>query len=115
MSRRSTSSPRGCAPSTISSEYAELNRRFHRAIHDLAAAPQLAEILGALHDRTTLQMAACMQRGVRGPRESDAEHAAILAAIERGEGSAAAAFMEEHLRLTYDGLGELIATEQLST
>lgn len=93
-------------------EYAQLNRELHRAIHALAAAPKLAELVGGLHDRTTLQMAVCMRRGVRGARESDAEHALILDAIERRDGDAAAARMREHLERTYDGICALIAAER---
>lgn len=90
-------------------EYAELNRRLHRAIHSHCGAPQIAEILGGLHDRTALHTAVCLDRGMRSPGESNGEHAEIVAAIEAGDGSRAEELMRDHLRGTYDALSALIA------
>jgi DNA-binding GntR family transcriptional regulator len=90
-------------------EYAELNRNLHRALHLLSGAPQMVELLGRLHDRTALQTAVCLDRGMQSLAQSNKEHRAIVAAITDRLPEQAEVQMREHLQLTFDALSLLIA------
>jgi DNA-binding GntR family transcriptional regulator len=77
--------------------YRLLNRQFHGAVHDMGAAPKVAEAVARMYDRNDFYMAA-----VPGllflDRLEDAveEHRAILTAIEAHDPVAARTAAEDH-------------------
>jgi len=81
-------------------QWAPLNREFHRIIDEAARSPRLAAILGALRDARMVEVAVAISAGAREIRQSNAEHARILRAIERGDAERAAGLMEKHVTST---------------
>lgn len=84
------------------------NTRFHQAIHRAARNRALAEEAGRQHDR--LQPYRRMQ--LRLPRRlgaSFAEHEAVLAAIEAGDGDLAARLLRDHVMVQGDRFNDLVA------
>lgn len=83
--------------------YVARNEAFHTCLYGPANRPQLAEMIAALHRRgeryLRLKFGHPEYKG-----ESDAEHAAILAAVERKDIAQAQALVSAHLL----GTGELV-------
>jgi DNA-binding GntR family transcriptional regulator len=88
---------------TDPSQYVARNEAFHMSLYAPAGRPQLMEMLATLHRRgeryLRLKFGFPAYKG-----ESDAEHAEILAAVQRRDIPAAQALVAEHLL----GTGELI-------
>ncbi|MEI6003197.1 GntR family transcriptional regulator [Paraburkholderia bengalensis] len=83
--------------------YVARNEAFHTALYAPAGRPQLAEMIAALHRRgeryLRVKFGSPENKG-----ESDAEHAAILAAVENKDVAQAQALVSAHLL----GTGELV-------
>src|ERR1051325_312522 len=73
------------------------NRRLHVAITAPCGMPRLMAQIRDLHQSTARFLFATWKELAWQPR-SDAEHHAILAALERGDGEAARALLESHVR-----------------
>jgi GntR family transcriptional repressor for pyruvate dehydrogenase complex len=75
----------------------EGDRAFHRAVAEAAHNPLLRQVMGQLADAIDRTSEASLTHPGRPPRSLEG-HRAILAAIESGDGEAAAERMHEHLR-----------------
>lgn len=85
------------------SRYVANNEAFHRCLYAPAGRPHLMEMLASLHRRGERYLR--LKFGAPEYKdESEAEHAEILAAVERGDVPAAQALVAAHLL----GTGELI-------
>jgi DNA-binding GntR family transcriptional regulator len=99
--------------------YRAANVAFHQALYAGACNGYLAEIAADTRRRLAPFRAAQLEAPDRLP-SSHAEHGAILTAIQRGDGDAAARGMREHLALTEAAWGRMMAllpgetTSQLS-
>jgi DNA-binding GntR family transcriptional regulator len=72
------------------------NRAFHRQMYLACGNPLLVRALDDLRDQTALVSAAAWARRPSWEREA-AEHRAILAAAERGDGAEVNALMRDHI------------------
>lgn len=83
--------------------YVARNEAFHMSLYAPAARSQLIEMITSLHRRGERYLRLKLDFP-EYKRESDAEHAAILAAVKKGDVAAAQSLVAEHLL----GTGELI-------
>ena len=83
--------------------YVARNEAFHRSLYAPAARAQLLEMIATLHHRGERYLRLKLDFP-QFKRESDAEHAEILAAVKRGDVDAAQSLARAHLL----GTGELI-------
>ena len=88
----------GVAVASPASRFVQADRRFHRAIVAAAGNRILTRQYEALRDRHQRIAAATLARDPARRERFLAEHRAIAAALERGDGDAAAALLGEHLR-----------------
>jgi DNA-binding GntR family transcriptional regulator len=84
-----------CASEDVA-DWVQLNRRFHTLMHEAAASPRLVGILNSLRDASTPQVAMAVNAGL-GLGRSNAEHAEIVAALQRGDAERVADVMASHL------------------
>ncbi len=108
----------------MSDRYRELNRSFHRILLDAIGSPSLSAFAQALEHRVEFMLLGPISRTAAPPpsdsldarravlaatvariRERNDEHAAVAAAVEAGDGPAAARAMEEHLAHGFRTLG----------
>ena len=85
------------------SRYVAHNEAFHRSLYAPGARPRLLDLIATLHRRGERYLRLKLDFP-QYKRESDAEHAEILAAVKRGDIDAAQALVSAHLL----GTGELI-------
>ena len=83
--------------------YAARNEAFHYSLYAPSARPHLTEMIATLHRRGERYLRLKLDFP-QHKRESDAEHAKILAAVKRGDVDAAKSLVSAHLL----GTGELI-------
>jgi DNA-binding GntR family transcriptional regulator len=83
--------------------YVARNEAFHLSLYAPAARPRLFEMIATLHRRGERYLRLKLDFP-QYKRESDAEHAEILAAVKRGDVDAAQSLVSAHLL----GTGELI-------
>jgi len=79
--------------------YQPLDARFHLAVADLACAPSLAAAVAEAQARVA-EVIAHIQPMPAALRHSDAQHRALIDAIERGDRPAARGIMGEHISAT---------------
>ena len=87
---------RGMRTAVGSAERVELNRRFHAQLYQAAGMPRLAELIAQLRSAVSYYV----ERAYEAADVTDqavADHEAILAACRRGDRTAAAAALVEHL------------------
>lgn len=83
--------------------YVARNEAFHHSLYAPSARPRLIEMIATLHRRGERYLRLKLDFP-QHKRESDAEHAEILAAVKRGDVDAAKSLVSTHLL----GTGELI-------
>jgi len=88
--------------------WVELNRRFHRLLHDAMRSPHLTAIFNRLEDATALCTAQAQRfdPGIR--RRANADHVKLLAAYRRRDADAALAILVTHSALSLSGLPEAV-------
>ncbi|WP_126426986.1 GntR family transcriptional regulator [Brevibacillus marinus] len=74
----------------------ELDEQFHGEILDAAANPYITSFSGTLQMHIRRLKYVFLQRPIADARKSVAEHAAIVEALERRDGEAAAALMKQN-------------------
>jgi len=85
------------------SQYVARNEAFHHSLYAPSARPRLIEMIATLHHRGERYLRLKFDFP-QYKRESDAEHAGILAAVKRGDIGAAQSLVSAHLL----GTGDLI-------
>lgn len=89
-------------------DYAEINTRFHAAIRDGAHNPVLAEMMTDLELRTMPWRRAQFRRRTDRRQTSQAEHRAILAAIQAEDATEAHRLMRAHAAASLHTVIEII-------
>lgn len=77
-----------------------LNRSLHWAIAEAAGSKRLAQLLHRLEDEAAVYVGVSLRRQHTRVDSGNAQHHALLDALRRGDGDAAAAAMLDHLRHT---------------
>jgi DNA-binding GntR family transcriptional regulator len=79
------------------------NRRFHFTVFDGAGMPRMAEMIRVLWDSTD-RYRSVYYASAHHRRRVNTEHRAIMTAITKGDGDAAAVLLREHRRHSLDSL-----------
>jgi DNA-binding GntR family transcriptional regulator len=89
----------------------DANRRFHRAINRAARSPRL---LTYLRQAVRVVPGNYFELFPEQEQRSRVEHAALLDAMDRGDGSAARALMEQHVLTAGEALADWLESNTLS-
>ena len=81
-------------------EWVQLNRKLHNSLADAARSPRAAVIVRSLQDAAAPQVALSIKADMRRMTDGNAEHAALLEAIEKRDADRAAAVTSAHLQAT---------------
>jgi DNA-binding GntR family transcriptional regulator len=80
--------------------WAALNREFHGLVEDAAQAPFIQSVLKSVQDISTIYVAHSLFKQPTRMSSGNKEHRALLTALRRHDGDAAAAVLVEHLDST---------------
>ncbi len=83
-------------------DWVDRNRVFHMAVYETAASPRLAAIIRNLQDASVMYIGASLQNEPGLRDKANADHAAILDALEARDTEAAVAALTGHLRTSID-------------
>jgi DNA-binding GntR family transcriptional regulator len=84
--------------------WAELNHRFHAVLEDAARAPIIQSVLQTVRDIAAIYVAHTLITQPSRMSSGNKEHRAILAALRRQDGDAAAALLVAHLDATLQSI-----------
>jgi DNA-binding GntR family transcriptional regulator len=84
--------------------WAELNHRFHAVLEDAARAPIIQSVLKTVRDIAAIYVAHSLIAHPGRTSSGNKEHRAILAALRRHDGDAAAALLVAHLDATLQAI-----------
>jgi DNA-binding GntR family transcriptional regulator len=84
--------------------WAELNRKFHALLEDAAQAPFIKSVLKGVQDIAAIYVAHSLIGQPSRILSGNSEHQALLAALRRRDGDAAADLLVEHLDATLQSI-----------
>ncbi|PZS16073.1 MAG: GntR family transcriptional regulator [Pseudonocardiales bacterium] len=84
--------------------WVERNWQFHSLIEQAAGSRRLAAVIKTVQNSATLYVAHSVQLNPARMREGNAEHKALLSALNKRDGDKAAEILEKHLNRTMQGI-----------
>lgn len=94
-----------------SPEWMELNRQFHRTLHQTAGSPRLAGILGRLRDHVTPYLYISFGDPSR-IEQANIEHDLLLRALQEGDLERGKQILRAHLNHGCEAIGKLLEDEK---